>query len=253
MKEQPKAGYGMKMKIAVHLGISTVMTSQILSNQRQMQMDQAYDLASFMGLAEKEKEYFLLLIQQARAGKESYRQYLTKQIKSLLAEVSEVNGRVTKDIELDEIQKAQFYSHWHYSAVRLTTAIRGKNTVKTIADHLILEPSYVNEILQFLLSCGLVQFENGKYHMGVQSTFLPSNSPWIYSRQMQWRQKSVQAMERNNLKNLFYTGPMVISREDGKLIRDQLVSAISKITATARDSGSEELMCLLIDWFAITE
>lgn len=251
MLEQPNQGRGLSSKIARHLNISTVLVSQILSGTRLLQMDYAFQLAKFIGFTEQETEYFLLLIQYARAGTETYKTFILKQIKLLQKEQLEIKNHVAQDINLSEQDKAQFYSHWHYSAVRLTADIPDYNTAARISESLSIPVARVNEILEFLVRCKLCVLQNGKYKMAAQNTHLAAGSPWIYSRQLQWRQKAIQAMEMTSDRNMFYTGPMVLSKKDTLWVRDQLIDLISKINSRLKDSPSEELMCLNIDWFPV--
>jgi uncharacterized protein (TIGR02147 family) len=251
LKEQPKEGRGVAQRISESLNISTVLVSQILNGQRTLQMDYAFNLAKFMGLTATETDYFLLLVQYENAGVDSYKKYLMNRIEVIHNSNTEVKNRVSQDIHLSEQDKAQFYSHWHYSAIRLLTDVPGRNTVSAISQYLELPPTRVSEVLEFLVKCNLCSLENGKFKMAVRSTHLSSDSPWVYSRQLQWRQRAIQSMETPSKDSVFYTGPMVLSKDDADWVRDYLISAIGKVTERARDSESEEMMCLNIDWFGL--
>jgi len=253
LKEQPKEGRGMAQKIAKTLNISTVLVSQILSGNRVLQIDYAFHLAEFMGLTATETDYFLLLVQYENAGTNSYKKYLMKRIEVIYDSNTEVKNRVSQDIHLNEEDKAQFYSHWHYSAIRLLTDIPGCDTASAIAQYLEISLARVSEVMEFLIKCRLCVHEGGKYKMAIRNTHLSSDSPWVYSRQLQWRQKAIQSMDRPSKDFVFYTGPMVLSEKDAAWVRDQLVNAIGKVTERARQSESEKMMCLNIDWFGLKE
>ena len=251
LKSQPKQGRGLMQKLAHSLRVSTVLISQIFSGTRLLQLDYAYGIASFIGLTQSETEYFLLLVQFENAGTDEYKKYLSRKIKLIQANSLEIKNRVAKDIQLSEEAKAQFYSHWHYSAVRLLTDIPELNTALQISSALSLEANYVAEILEFLVSNKLCNLENGLYTMAIKSTHLENNSPWIYSRQMHWRQKAIQKMETQKKNDLYYTAPMVLADSDIKIIRDKILKLIREATELARESKSESLMCLNLDWFEI--
>jgi len=251
LKEQPNSGRGVARKMAVSLNISTVLISQILNGVRVLQMDYAFQLAKFMGLTTAETEYFLLMVQHDHAGTDAYQKYLQKRIELLQDSHTEIKNRVSQDIHLSEKDKAQFYSHWHYSAVRLLTDVPGLEMPSAIANYLEIPISRVTEVLEFLVRSRMCMLENGKFKMAVRNTHLGSDSPWIYSRQLQWRQKAIQAMESSPKAAVFYTGPMVLSKSDVQWVRDHLVTAIGKITDRAKQSPSEEMMCLNIDWFGV--
>ena len=116
-----------------------------------------------------------------------------------------------------------------------------------------IEVGRVSEILEFLVNTGLCQEKNGRFSLGAQSTHLESGSPWTYSRQIQWRQKAIQQMESLQPSALYYTGPMTLSREDRDWIREKIVAMIQVATERARQSPSEALVCLNVDWFTVYE
>ncbi len=251
MNAQPRNGRGIAQKLSQYLGISTVLMSQIFNGSRTLKADYAFGIAEFIGLNSGEKEYFLNLVHYELAGTHSYREHMRKKIESLRSSASEIKNRVTKDISLTEEAKAKFYSHWHYSAVRLMTDIPGKQTARDISESLSIKIAKVSEILEFLVQNKLCIQESGKFKMAIQNTHLDSDSPWIYSRQLQWRQKSIQSMNEDRKDTIYYTGPMVVSEKDIGWIREKLVQTIKEVTDKARKSSSERLMCLNIDWFNI--
>ena len=50
---------------------------------------------------------------------------------------------------------------------------------------------------------------------------------------------------------LFYTGPMTLSREGMKEVRKVLVEAIDQTLKIVGPSPSEDFACLNIDWFKL--
>lgn len=251
LKGQPKRGRGIALKLAAHLRVSSVLMSQVLNGTRNLQPHYAFGIAEFMSLNPAETEYFLLLVQRENAGTESYRNHIRRKLEFAREGAAELKSHVARDINLSEEAKAKFYSHWHYSAIRLTTDIPGKQHPHTIAESLGLSITRVNEVLDFLVENKLCKKAGGKFAMAVKSTHLESNSPWIYSRQLHWRQKSLQSMESPSPESVYYTGLMVISEKDKDLIRDRLVQTIREVTEQARNSPSEKLACLNIDWFGL--
>ena len=78
--------------------------------------------------------------------------------------------------------------------MRLLTDVEEFKTPQKIAERLSIPNEQVLQALDFLVQHGLCVKKNNAYQMGIQSTHLESDSPWIYSRQLQWRVKSQQAM-----------------------------------------------------------
>jgi uncharacterized protein (TIGR02147 family) len=226
--------------------------SQILNGDRALQIEYAFGITQFVALPPNEADYFLLLVQAAQAGHESFRQHLKGKIQMLRRDSSDLKKRIGSDVELTEEVRAKFYSHWIYSAVRLLTDIELSNTPQAISAQLDLPLEKVASVLEFLVDSGLCAREGGHYKIAVQNTHLESESPWIYSRQLQWRQKAMQKMDMGMKEDLYYTGPMTLSEKDRQWVRDRLGKLIQEIAERVRGSKSEKLMCLNVDWFSLT-
>ena len=251
IQSHSREGYGVANQLAKKLNISSVLMSQILSETRNLQLEKALEMAEIMGLDANEKEYFLTLTEYQNAGTDKLRKYFQKKISLLKEKFSEVRENVRNEKDLTETAKAKFYSNWLYSAIRLSTDIPELKTAKTLAEKFQVPVDEVIHILDFLVEYGLCLKEGAQYSMGVKNTHLGSGSQWLLSRQLQWRMKAQQSMEKNNSKNLYYTGPMVLSKTDIQKIREKLVNIIKDCSEIARDSNSEQLYCLNIDWFEL--
>lgn len=251
LESRPKKGRGTAQKLAASLRVSTVLISQILSGTRTLRAEHALGIAKEMGLASRETEYFLLLAQIAQAGTEDYREYLRQKISGLRDGARELKNRVRGEMKLSTHAKATFYSHWLYSAVRLLTDIPESQTVQAIAEKLGVPVSRVGEILDFLVNEKLCIEDKGRFKMAIKSTHLEAGSPWIYSRQLQWRHNAIHKMDLSRRKDLYYTGPMVLSSQDREWVRERLIQLVHEITERAQASDSQELACLNIDWFSI--
>jgi hypothetical protein len=64
-----------------------------------------------------------------------------------------------------------------------------------------------------------------------------------------WRLKGFQKMESTDKENLFFTCPIVCSKKSVELLRKKTLKFIEEVLAEIKDSPSEELVCLNIDWF----
>ena len=61
---QPKAGHGQLRQLALHLGVNSVVMSQVFRGDRDLTPEQALGVTQFMGLSELERDYFFLLVQK---------------------------------------------------------------------------------------------------------------------------------------------------------------------------------------------
>ena len=247
----PKAGYGQSLKLAHHLGVHSTFVSQVLKNQKSFSVEQAITVAEFLNLNERETDFFVTLVLKDRAGSQKLQKFFRKKLEALSAEAQAISNRVRNEKKLDEKFLAEFYSHWSYSAIRQMTAIPQMNSVEKIAQTLKLTPNRVSKILDFLTENGLCVKENGVFAIGPQSTFLPTSSKWIHTNQMNWRLKSVENFSPEADDDLRFTCPLTISKKDALRLREMIVHFIEKVDPMILESPSEQLHCLIIDWFQI--
>ena len=247
----PHRGRGQSLKLSKHLGVHTTLVSQILKGQKSFTLEQASLTADFLELTEAETDYFLLLVQLDRAGNESLRKNLKRQLSSLKNEAKELINRLTSETKLREEDRGVFYTDWSYSAVRQLTAIRGFDGVDEISQALGLTRKRTQEVINFLLKTGLCIEKNGKLQIGPKSTHLESSSPWVRVHHINWRQKAIEKININNESQLHYTAPMTLSAKDAQHIREMIVKFLESTDKVIDPSPSEELHCLNIDWFKI--
>lgn len=251
MKNMPKEGYGQFKRVAAHLKVNSVIISQIFRGPRDLSTEQALEIAEYLGLSKLETDYFLLLVRYARAGTHKLKAHLKNEMQTMQEKSRDLKNRVSADKHLTNEARAIFYSSWYYSGIRLMTSIDGLNDIDGIANHLSLQRSTVKRVLDFLVANGLCVEKNGLIQMGPKTTHLESSSELVGRHHANWRLKGLQSMDSVGADELFYTGPMTLSEGTAKWIRGELVQLIQKVVEKVKDSKSEKLSCLNIDWFDI--
>ncbi|KYG64102.1 hypothetical protein AZI86_14980 [Bdellovibrio bacteriovorus] len=247
---QPRGGHGQLRQISQHLGVNSVVMSQIFRGDRDLTLEQAVGVADFIGMSELEREYFLLLIQKARAGTKELKDILNKQLLVRKESTQALKNRI-KHEKLNDEDRATFYSHWYYSAIRLGVSIPELRTVAEIADHLSLDRSLVAKVVDFLLEKNLIVKAKHGMELGPQVTHLGHDSPFVMRHRMNWRVQGLKSMENQSDEDLFYSGPMVLSDIAAKKIRKVLINAIETATKEVTNANSETLRCLNVDWFRV--
>ncbi len=247
---QAKGGHGQFRQLALKLGINSVVMSQVFRGDRELTLEQGLGVTLFIGLSELERDFFLLLVQKSRAGSVELKTVLEKQIENLRVSSQTLKSRVKHQKFSDE-DKSQFYSQWYYSAIRLGVSIENLGSVSAIADHLNLDRALVARVIDFLLKQKLIVEEKNRLNMGPQVTHVGLDSPFVNRHHANWRLKALQAMEKTDKSDLFYTGPMALSNEVAKEIRKLLVDLVEKSTKKIAASDSEVLRCLNFDWFSV--
>ncbi len=249
ISEQPRGGRGQIKKMATHLHVSTTLMSQVLKADKHFSLETASELTDYLGLNEKEVEYFILLVEYQRAGAFKLKKILEKKVVREQQAGTKLQNRLKNDRELNHEEKMQFYSSWLYSGVRLLSALPEMNTSKIISERLNVPLNLVNKIVQFLLEKNLCALENNKLTYGSYRTHVGSDSPFVVKHHQNWRIKGFHSMELRRDEDLFFTQPMALSREASEKIRLMLPGMIEQLHAISGPSESEVVRCLNIDWF----
>ncbi len=247
---QPNKGHGQLRKISQHLNVNSVVMSQIFRGDRDLNLEQALEVCQFVGFTELERDYFLLLVQKERAGTDKLKKVIEKQLATLAASAQSLKNRI-KHQKFTEENKAVFYSHWYYSAIRLGSSIPDLGSVSALANYLDLDRALVSRVIDFLLKNKLIVESKNGFDMGPSVTHAGRDSPFVNRHHTNWRLQALKTMDSADENNLFYTGPMVLSDSLAKEIRKTLIDLIDKMTKKVGPSSSESLRCLNIDWFKL--
>lgn len=252
VKSQPRKGHGYKLKMAEALRVHPTLITQVLKGHKSFNMDQAYALAQFMELNDLEKDYFLTLIDLDRAASETLKNFILSKLLKLRKENEKVKNRVSRYATMSESDQAQFYSHWYYSAIRLSSGINKKVTAESLAIDYALPKDLVDNVLEFLISRGLViEKEDLTLDRGPQNTFLASDSPLISRHHMNWRIKAIERHPRLESDELAFSAPLTLAKSDLGEVKKMCLDLIQEVSKKVSKSSSENLACLNIDWFQV--
>lgn len=251
LKTRPKAGHGEFQRIAKALRVHFTMITHVLKGGMHLSPEQALALAEYLGLSELETEYFLALVQLARAGDQRTKNFFEARVHALHDQSMNLGTRLTAKNALSEQDQALFYSSWIYAAIRLLSAVPALQTRAAFSEALGLPPAKVNQALDFLLSRGLCEEAGKKVIYRELKTYVASDSPLAARHHANWRAKVASQLDTLERKELAFTYPTVISESDFLELREELVRFIEKFKKTCDASPSERLYCLNLDWVEI--
>lgn len=247
----PNGGRGIRRRLAVKIGCQVAYVSHVLAGDKHFSQEQAEACARFFHLNEQETEYFLLLVDWARAGTQELRSLRARQIKERRASALEIKDRLQIHTEINDADKATYYSSWHYQAVRSLLMIKEFNTSKKIADRLGLSVQRIEEILQFLIAKGMVARSSQGLSVTQKQIHLPRSSPLVSKLHANWRIRTLHSLEQIRLDDYHYSGLITVSRADAEKIREILVKSLAAAVDTARPSPEEALYVLAMDFFEL--
>lgn len=243
-------GRGKKTELSNALNIHSSHLSQVISGGRSLTPDQMLILSKLLGLSELETEYAITLVHEERAISFEFKTYCKQKQKEIQSKAKKAEVRFEHKAQLSEEHKSVFYSHYLYSAIRLycSTLEKGR-TLEEIKNRFNITRDRLLPILQFLLETGLINQKNGRYQMGIASTFLSKDSPHIHRHHANWRLLALQYSTHLEENELMFTAPMSISKKDFNKIHEILMKELSKLSVIIKDSPADEVACLNIDFF----
>lgn len=251
LKTMPKRGHGQLLRIAKLLDVHTTLLTHIFKGKSNLSPEQALKICGYLGFTTLETDYFMVLVQIARAGDKSCKDYYRAQQDSLRKRSLDLKSRFEPKQILDEKDQAQFYSEWTYSAVNLLTAIEGFQTPYAIAARLGLKVQEVTRILDFLTSLGLCRRVGNEFHIGDAQTFLGRDSALLRRHLLNWRGRVAEKIYDSGDEDIMYTHPVVVSKKDFAVLHAKILEFLKDFRATAEPSACEELCCLNLDWVRV--
>ncbi len=213
--------------------------------------DHAIGLCEFWAFDPMETEYFLAIVDLARAG--SVR--LRSSLESRLRRMRETRNDVTKRVEADEIRDRQaetlYHSAWYWNALHVIAAIPAYQTTHAMSQRLGLDASRVIECLQQLEKMNLVKLKNGRWLITNKSIHLDRASPMRESHHTQWRQRAMLDIQKRTEDSVHYNAVFAMSVEDAKRLQDLITEMIVRSRDIIAPSAEEELYCMSTDFFKV--
>jgi uncharacterized protein (TIGR02147 family) len=247
----PNAGRGVRRRLAEATGCQVAYISHVLAADKNLSPEQAEAATRFFKLREDEADFFLLLVQLARAGTVELRRYLNRQIEAKRQEQNEIKKRIRIHQEISSADQATYYSSWHYQAIRTITTIPEFRSAEFIAERLQIPLERVQEVLKFLLEKGLLK-ETEKGLISTQNLIhLPRTSPLISRLHTNWRVRSLSAFDRKRADDYHYSGLFTLSKKDVGKIREILMEALNQSAEVVKPSKEETICAIALDLYEL--
>ncbi|MBI3543402.1 MAG: TIGR02147 family protein [Deltaproteobacteria bacterium] len=247
-----EAKRGERSRLAAFVGCHTAYVSQVLNGNAHFSLEQAERINRFLGHTKEQSLCLILLIQYARAGTKTLKDLFQEQLQALREKQFVLKNRLEFKKTLTREDQAIFYSSWHYGAIHVLVSVPGCHTERGMSEYLGVPVERIAEILQFLVSVGLVaRTQDGHYTIGTSHIHLEHDSPMISKHHINWRLQAIQSLDRPPGKDLHYSSVITASRADADVIREILVKAIENVRAVVKKSEDQEGFCYAIDFFGL--
>jgi uncharacterized protein (TIGR02147 family) len=244
---QPKHGFITRLAEAASCQRSYL--SQVIHGNAELTPDHALGLANFLKLNEKETDYFLLLVDHARAATPSLRDRTNKQLERIRKEQSNLANRVAARTVEVSAPEARYYSSWHWMAIHILSSVPAFRTRAAIAQRLGLPEPVVQAALEQLGKMGYIQKKGNQWSYAGGNLHLSRESPSIVQHHNNWRQRAVLNASMVDEESVHYTSVFTLSVRDFELLREKVLKWIDESRALIGPSDSEELACFCLDLF----
>lgn len=247
----PRTKTGAKTALAKAIGCQTTYLSQVLHANAHLSLEQAERVNEFYGHSKEEGLFFFLLLQKDRAGTRTLAAHFQEQMDEILRRRLVLTKRLGEKTQLSPESQSVYYSSWVYAAAHIALTIPELRTREALAAFLQLPIKKVTEVLEFLASVGLAVPNGAHFEVGESHIRIGNDSHNIIKHHSNWRTRALEALDRERLEDLHYSGVVSLAREDLRRIKEILLDAVKTTQAVVKDSKEEELCAIAIDFFSL--
>lgn len=240
---------GYQTLLAKAAGCSKSFLSQILAKDIDLTRDQAYRLCQFFHFFAAEADYFLLLVDFARASSAELRDHLKQKIgeaqRSLSSEL-EKKLRPQSKHKLSQL----YYSDIHFGLIHMLVLAPEYATVHAIGKKLQLSEEKVLFYLHQLQEMRLVTVKANRWRATENENNLERNSEMSIWHHVQWRLQNIQHIQNKDTKAIHYSSAFSMSHSDYEHVKKLLTDTLTECRRQAIASPtSEELFVLCCDLY----
>lgn len=244
-------GHGSRLQLSEAINCQSAYITRVLNHDAHLSLEQAVDTSSFFELTQDEEEFFLLLVQLAKAGTKRLKDITKRKIKEIREKRALLSNRINIKEELDEVMQARYYSKWFYAAIHILITVPGFGDKKSIGAYLGLPMEIVNEATEFLIQTGLITTTKDGFTSGKGRIFLKGDSPFIVQHHENWRMRAMDNITLGGKNNVHFSSVYSLSRKDFETIKEKLLTHIQEVREIVRPSKEEEVCVLNVDFFSL--
>lgn len=245
------SSWGLLTKMAEASGCQRAYLSRCLNQEVHLTMDHACNLASFLKLNETETEYFLILVELARAASKTYRDRLEKKLARIRHEVEELQKSALRPPPKLNGGEILYYASWIPAAIHILTSIEKFQTITSISEKLNLDKKTTEMFLQQLVAMKLIIQKGSQWKFNSGEMHLNKDSPLNSTHLNNWRQKAIMNSQFKKDESIHYTVIQSLDESAYQEIRKAVVKIIADFAKIAGPAPSEQVACLNIDIFKV--
>lgn len=228
--------------------------SMVLNQEMHLSEEQAFYVAEVFGFNRDETEYFLLLLQLARASTAKFSPYIKSKIHQIRHEKQKLKDRLSpKTIKLNESNHIAYYDYYLNPLVQsihmLLVIPKYQTSLQAIADRFSTTCEAVEKALSTLQKLGVVVHQAGRYESIIKSVHCDNGSQLSEQNHINARLQALQ--KKFLLAQHDYRFSAMISTDNTvkQKIVEEIKDMLSRCQALMQDSSPRDLYQLNIDLF----
>ncbi len=249
----PHQGRGLRIKLAQAIGCQGPYITHVLNGNYHFNLEQAEASCRWMGLEEKETEFFMLLVMFQRASTKSLQNLFRRQISERRTSQSTLKTRLNIKSQMPIESQIKYYSQWYFAAIHMACLIPELQTIEALQRYFILSMQQIKSVLEFLVKNGFLEETRSKFRVLKPILHLERSSPLAHSHHTAWRLKGLDCMAKSRHTDLFYSGVISLSKDDFEWLREKLSHLVEEMIGRIKDSKDEALVCMNLDLFEILD
>lgn len=244
---------GQKQRQAEALACQAAHLSQVLKGKNHLSIEHAFGVNKFLGHTEKESEYFLNIVQAARAGTVEARRYFQEKALHVKQQSLNIKDKISSaKRELSKEEQAIYYGDGLYALAHAALSLPKIKTIEDLARLLEADLDVASSILEFLKQVQLAAEKSGKLTTGPGVTHLSSDSPHIKKHHLNMRLAGIRKIEKGAKKSdVHYSTYYTLSRQDAFRLKEKILDLIDQNLKVVVPSSEEVLYCNIIDFFEV--
>jgi uncharacterized protein (TIGR02147 family) len=244
-------GRGNKTKLATAIGCQPAYITRVFNGDAQFSLEHISKMNQFFGHSKDEGEYFLFLGQWERAGTRGLKDFFWEKLKDIQTRRTLIKERMLERKEISLEDQVTYYSSWYYTAIHILVSIPHLQTRPTLAKHLSITLEELTYYLEFLITRGFINEENGKLINGKTKLHLSRDSPMISKLHTNWRIQAIDSLNKYRTTDIHFSGVYTLSKKDKEKLQVLFVDFIDRADKLIRPSP-EEIGCVLtLDLFEL--
>ncbi|MBF0360888.1 MAG: TIGR02147 family protein [Oligoflexia bacterium] len=246
-----KGERGYQAKLAKAARCNRSYLSQVLNGHVNLTPDHGAGIADFWHCSDDEMEYFILLINLARAATPRLKSTIKRRLMLLIERNSNLHSGFKTSQGLSDEDAVDYYSAWYYSAIHVIIGIPEYRTEKSIAERLGLNIEIVRSVLNRLMRMNVVTKEGHEWKVLKFDLHLQRLSALKGIGHANWRQKTALRLQEDWQKGFHYSGVHSLSVSDAQKIKDIIIEAITRSREIIAPSNEEDIYCFLCDFYSL--